>query len=110
MVTTDRNDARGIAQLLRLGWFESVHVKGALASEISFPAAVAYIVVKAALAIRLWGAAVIGYLRRRMLWWERILAAAAAFSLIAAIPLTDEVGFALAALAVTLYSRQGWAQ
>jgi transposase len=27
MVKTDRNDARGIAQLLRLGWFKSVHVK-----------------------------------------------------------------------------------
>ncbi len=26
-VKTDRNDARGIAQLLRLGWFKSVHVK-----------------------------------------------------------------------------------
>jgi transposase len=27
MVKTDRNDARGIAQLVRLGWFKSVHVK-----------------------------------------------------------------------------------
>ena len=26
-VKTDRNDARGIAQLVRLGWFKSVHVK-----------------------------------------------------------------------------------
>ena len=26
-VKTDRNDARGIAQLIRLGWFKSVHVK-----------------------------------------------------------------------------------
>lgn len=26
-VKTDRNDARGIAQLVRLGWFQSVHVK-----------------------------------------------------------------------------------
>ena len=25
---TDRNDARGIAQLVRLGWFRQVHVKG----------------------------------------------------------------------------------
>jgi hypothetical protein len=24
---TDRNDARGIAQLVRLGWFRQVHVK-----------------------------------------------------------------------------------
>jgi transposase len=26
-VKTDRNDARGIAQLVRLGWFKAVHVK-----------------------------------------------------------------------------------
>src|SRR5215475_7493768 len=26
-VKTDRNDARGIAQLMRLGWFRSVHCK-----------------------------------------------------------------------------------
>jgi transposase len=26
-VKTERNDARGIAQLIRLGWFKSVHVK-----------------------------------------------------------------------------------
>jgi transposase len=24
---TDRNDARGIAQMMRLGWFRAVHVK-----------------------------------------------------------------------------------
>lgn len=27
-VKTDRNDARGIAQMMRTGWFKSVHVKG----------------------------------------------------------------------------------
>jgi transposase len=32
-VKTDRNDARGIAQLVRLGWFKSVHVKTAYAQE-----------------------------------------------------------------------------
>lgn len=32
-VKTDRNDARGIAQLIRLGWFKSVHVKTASAQE-----------------------------------------------------------------------------
>jgi transposase len=26
-VKSDRNDARGIAQLMRLGWFRSVHCK-----------------------------------------------------------------------------------
>ena len=30
---TDRNDARGIAQLMRLGWFRPVHCKSAPAQE-----------------------------------------------------------------------------
>jgi len=25
---TDRNDARGIAQMMRMGWYHAVHVKG----------------------------------------------------------------------------------
>lgn len=33
-VKTDRNDARGIAQMLRLGWFKSVHAKSVDAQEI----------------------------------------------------------------------------
>ena len=33
-VKTDRNDARGIAQLMRLGWFRSVHCKSPLAQEV----------------------------------------------------------------------------
>ena len=32
-IKTDRNDARGIAQLVRLGWFKSVHVKTPSAQE-----------------------------------------------------------------------------
>jgi transposase len=32
-VKTDRNDARGIAQLMRLGWFRPVHCKSAPAQE-----------------------------------------------------------------------------
>jgi transposase len=31
---TDRNDARGIAQLVRLGWFHLVHVKSAEAQQV----------------------------------------------------------------------------
>ena len=34
MVKTDRNDARGIAQLLRMGWFRPVHCKSPPAQEI----------------------------------------------------------------------------
>ena len=33
-VTTDRNDARGIAQLMRLGWFRPVHCKSLPAQEL----------------------------------------------------------------------------
>ena len=33
-VKTDRNDARGMAQLMRMGWFRPVHVKTVPAQEI----------------------------------------------------------------------------
>jgi hypothetical protein len=38
-----------------------------------------------------------------MLWWERLLATAAAFSLVLALPITDEVGFALSALVIAAH-------
>ncbi|MDX9707531.1 MAG: TRAP transporter permease [Azospira sp.] len=60
--------------------------------------AVAYIVGKAFLAITLWGAAAIGYLRAPLALWERGIAAAGAFMLVAALPLTDEIGFAMCAI------------
>jgi TRAP-type uncharacterized transport system fused permease subunit len=60
--------------------------------------AVAYIAFKAVLAIVLWGAAAIGHLRSSLNLPERIFAAAAAFMLVAAIPLTDEIGFAMSAV------------
>ena len=34
MVKTDRKDARGIAQLLRMGWFRPVHCKSPPAQEV----------------------------------------------------------------------------
>lgn len=73
---------------------------GPLSEALGYPVAVAYIVFKTTLAIGLWGAAVIGYLRTGMLLWERVVATVAAFCLIAALPVTDEIGFALAALAI----------
>nr|WP_080643750.1 TRAP transporter permease [Mesorhizobium loti] len=69
---------------------------GALANEIGFYPAVVYIVLKTALAISLWGAAVVGFLKTHLAWWERLLATAAAFALVAAIPVSDQLGFALA--------------
>jgi TRAP transporter 4TM/12TM fusion protein len=78
---------------------------GPMAAEWGLVIAAAYIITKAVLAIGLWGAAVIGYLRAPMNWPERLLAAAAAITLIAALPLTDEVGFVLAAVAVAWHWR-----
>ncbi|MBU3030283.1 TRAP transporter permease [Paracoccus marinaquae] len=75
---------------------------GALAQSIGYMPAVAYIVVKCVLAIGLWGAAVIGWLNHRLMIWERLLAATGAFTLIAALPMTDEIGFALALAFVAL--------
>lgn len=69
---------------------------GPLAAELGYPVAVLYIVFKTVLSILLWGAAAIGYGLRPLLWYERLLATAAAFSMVVALPLTDELGFALA--------------
>ena len=76
---------------------------GPLAATFGYVPAVIYIIVKASLAIALWGAAVIGYLRAPLAAWERLLAAAAAFTLVMALPVTDEIGFALAALVFGLH-------
>jgi len=57
----------------------------------------AYVVFKAIIAILLWGAASIGYLRAPLNWAERIFVTIAAFLLVVAIPWTDEVGFGLCA-------------
>lgn len=69
---------------------------GALAESIGYAPAVAYVVIKAVLALALWGAAVIGWLGRPLALWERGIAMAGAFSLVAAYAVTDEIGFALA--------------
>jgi TRAP transporter 4TM/12TM fusion protein len=62
-----------------------------------------YIVFKALVAIGLWGAASIGYLWSPLSWLERIVAACAAFSLVVALPITDEIGFGLAVLFVVVH-------
>ncbi len=55
--------------------------------------AVLYVVAKALVAIGLWGGAAIGYLWSPLGVGERVLAFAAAALLVAALPLTDELGF-----------------
>lgn len=71
---------------------------GPLSEAIGYPAAVAYIVIKALASIGLWGAAIVGYLKAEMAWYERLVAALAATLMIAALPLTDEIGFGLGAI------------
>jgi TRAP transporter 4TM/12TM fusion protein len=60
----------------------------------------AYVFCKALIAIALWGGASIGYFFAPLAWWQRLLATAAAFLLVVALPITDEIGFALALLFV----------
>jgi TRAP-type uncharacterized transport system fused permease subunit len=76
------------------------------ASGASFALDVVYMVFKAGLAIGLWGAAVTGYMRGPMLGWERLVALAAALSLVLALPVTDPIGFALAAFVVLVHWRR----
>lgn len=76
-------------------------VKGLAGAE--YWLAAAWIAFKAALAIILWGAAFVGYLQREMKTWERGLAVVAAALLVAAVPLTDQIGIALAVLVIGLH-------
>ncbi|CAD5107118.1 TRAP transporter permease [Pseudomonas carbonaria] len=57
-----------------------------------------YMVVKAIFAVGLWGIAVVGYYSAPLAWWERLLALVAGFTLVLAMPLTDEFGYALGIL------------
>ncbi len=59
--------------------------------------AAAYVIFKAVVAIALWGATAVGYLGQPLRAVERIWAALAASLLVAAVPATDEIGFAAAA-------------
>ncbi|MCL4757679.1 MAG: TRAP transporter permease [Rhodocyclaceae bacterium] len=56
--------------------------------------AVIYIVFKALIAIGLWGIASIGYLWQPVGWTERFWALVTAVCLVAALPITDEIGLA----------------
>ncbi len=65
---------------------------------------VVYIVFKALVAIGLWGAGAIGYLFQPLNWFERLYVIAAASFLIAALPMTDEVGLAMTAIFVVWHA------
>ncbi|MEZ5726553.1 MAG: TRAP transporter permease [Burkholderiaceae bacterium] len=68
---------------------------GPLAASIGFIPAVAYVLFKCALAIMLWGAAVIGFLQRPLGAIARAVAVLGAGLLVAALPWTDELGLAI---------------
>ncbi|WP_084536378.1 TRAP transporter permease [Azospirillum halopraeferens] len=57
-----------------------------------------YMIVKACLGIMLWGAAAIGFFWTPLGWIARIFAAGSAFLFVLALPITDELAFAGAAL------------
>lgn len=76
---------------------------GQMTGVIGFWPAVALIVIKAIVAIGLWGVAVIGWLGRDLGVFERLLAVAAAFTLVVAIPITDVIGAALVAVFVAVW-------
>ena len=62
-----------------------------------------YVIFKAVVAIGLWGIAGIGYWRVASPLWERLLMAAAGALLVTALPITDELGFAVAVAAVAIH-------
>jgi TRAP transporter 4TM/12TM fusion protein len=71
---------------------------GAIAASWGYPVEVVYIIAKACLAVALWGVAVVGFLFAPVAWWERVLTFSIGLLLVLALPLTDELGWALAAL------------
>ncbi|MCA6217514.1 TRAP transporter permease [Ideonella sp. B7] len=68
--------------------------------------AAVYMLFKCLVAIGLWGAAAIGYLARPLHPLERVWSAAGALLLVAAVPFTDELGFAVGALMLAWNWRQ----
>ena len=73
---------------------------GPISASLGYPVEFAYVFVKACLGILLWGAAAVGFLVLRLAAWERLAALAAGVLLILALPLTDELGWALAILLI----------
>lgn len=59
---------------------------------------VLHVAAKSVLAIVLWGAVAVGYLRATLSVLERLLAFVAAALMMTTLPLADEAGFALAAV------------
>ncbi len=60
-----------------------------------FAAAAAYVIVKAVIAVTLWGVTAVGYFLTPVNWPERIIAFLAAVLLVLELPFTDPIGFAV---------------
>jgi TRAP transporter 4TM/12TM fusion protein len=73
---------------------------GAIAAQFGYPVEVGYILLKTVLAIGLLGVAVVGYLFGPANRFERAAAFAGSLLQMLALPLTDELGFALAAVLI----------
>ena len=67
---------------------------------------VAYIVIKALLAIWLWGGVVVGYLFAPLNKAQRVFAVVAAGMLVAAAPMSDEIGFAMSVVFIVWHLMQ----
>ncbi|MFA6267408.1 MAG: TRAP transporter permease [Pseudolabrys sp.] len=74
-------------------------------AEWGFAAAAAYLIVKAVIAVTLWGVTAIGYFLAPVGWPERIIAFASAVLLVLEYPWTDPVGFACCAV---FFAYQFW--
>jgi TRAP transporter 4TM/12TM fusion protein len=66
---------------------------------------VAYVTLKAVVAVALWAAGTVGFFSMALKTMERAWVIVAACMLVAAIPLTDEIGFAMAAM---FFGMQFW--
>jgi TRAP transporter 4TM/12TM fusion protein len=76
---------------------------GPMAAAWGYPVEVAYVFFKACFGIALWGMAVVGFLFRPLSIIERVLAFVAGFSVVLALPWTDEIGFALGGLLIAFH-------
>jgi TRAP-type uncharacterized transport system fused permease subunit len=76
---------------------------GPMAAAWGYPVEVAYVFFKACFGIALWGIAVVGYLFARLSLPERLLAFVAGFSVVLALPWTDEFGFVVGGLLLAFH-------
>jgi TRAP-type uncharacterized transport system fused permease subunit len=67
---------------------------GSHVAEWGFAAAAAYVIVKAVIAVTMWGVTAIGFFLAPVSWPERIIAFLSAALLVVEYPWTDPAGFA----------------